>query len=74
MGKSQAQQVKRSSRKVGRNKKSPAHMRSLAEHRWTKHKINRLVRYCRKFPNWKLPADLNDEVKTAVQVRLKKIQ
>ena len=73
MGKSQAQQIKRSSRKVGRNKKSPAHMCYLAEHRWMKHKINRLVRYCRKFPKWKLPVDLNDEVKTAVQVRLKKM-
>ena len=73
MGKSQPNQPqKKSSRKVGRNKKSPSHMRYTFERRWIKHKVNRLVRYCKKFPNWKLPADLNDEVKTNVQVRLKK--
>jgi hypothetical protein len=57
--------------KAGRSSKSPAHKRYLLERRWIKHKINRLVRYCRKFPNWKLPADLDDEIRTAVLVRLK---
>lgn len=70
----QKQQKKRSSRKVGRNGRSPAHMRYVFERRWNKHKINRLVRYCRKFPNWKLPDDLDPEIKVNVQVKLLKKQ
>lgn len=70
MGQKQSQ--KKSSKKIGRNANSPAHKRYLIERRWIKHKVNRVVRYIKHHPNWKLPSDLNDEVRTRVQVLLKK--
>lgn len=68
----QQQPQKKSSRKVGRNKRSPAHQRYVFERRWLKHKVNRIVRQIRRHPNWKLPDDLDDEVRTRVQVILMK--
>jgi len=59
------------SRKHGRCKESPAHKRYTAERRWLKHKATHVARYIRKHPNWKLPVDMNEEVKFLVQKLLK---
>lgn len=65
------QPKKKSSRKVGRNKRSPAHTRYIAERRWMKHKANHVARQIRKHPNYKLPMDLDDEIRVRVQMMLK---
>jgi hypothetical protein len=67
-----AKSRKQSQKKIGRNVDSPGHKRYNAERRWITHKVNHIVRYMKRHKNWKLPSDLNDEVKTYVQVRLKK--
>jgi hypothetical protein len=67
MGKSQ----KKTCEKAGRNADSPAHQRYLFERRWMKHTANHVARQIRKHPNYKLPADLDDEIRVRVQMMLK---
>lgn len=45
---------KRSSRKVGRSARKPAHQRYVAEQRWLKNKAKRIARFMRKHPNYHL--------------------
>ena len=65
------QQKKKTCDKAGRNAKSPAHMRYVFERRWIKHRANRVARQMRKHPNYKLPLDLDDEIRVRVQLMLK---
>ena len=69
MGKSQKAGNK--SKKAGRTIDSPAHKRYNAERRWIKHQVNRVVRYMKRCPNWKVPDSMNDEVKSYVLARMK---
>lgn len=66
-----AKAKKKDCRKAGRNGRSPAHQRYLMARRWNTHKVNRVARYIRKHPNWKLPDDMNDELRVRVQMLLK---
>ena len=70
----QQQPQKKSSRKVGRNKRSPAHMRYVFERRWMKHKANRVARQMRKHQNYGLPQDMDEETRVNVQVMMLKKQ
>ena len=53
-------------RKIGRMKRKPAYMRYLNGHRREKNKARRIVRYMKKFPNWK-PTNLSDMVAAFVE-------
>jgi len=53
------------SRKHGRMKRKPAYKRYLAENRRAKNKARRIVRYMKKFPNWK-PINLTPEIQALV--------
>ena len=57
-------------RKVGRNAKSPAHMRYKAEKRWMKHKVTRIAKMMRKHKNYKLPENFDPAYHHLVREKL----
>lgn len=44
---------KRSSKKVGRSARKPAHKRYVAEKRWLKNKAKRIAQFKKKHPNYR---------------------
>lgn len=58
-------------RKFGREKdRHPAHKRYNAEKRWIFNKAMNVVRKMRKHKNYKMPSNLSDELRRAVEALL----
>src|SRR3990172_6331962 len=63
---------KRSSKKIGRNSRSPAHKRYIAEQRWLKNKARRMTRYMVYHPNWTPSEGTSDELVTLARSKVSK--
>ena len=56
----------KTNRKHGRTKRKPSSQRYTLSRRWLKNKARNIIKQMKKFPNYKIPANLNADVKSLV--------